>query len=642
MQYFLNGFTPGDPRISPATPARPATIAKDGVEEVDVLIVGCGPAGLTLAAQLAAFPEIKTKIVERGPGPIDKGRADGLNVRSMEMFQAFGIAVKAKEEAYWANETAFWIPDPNNPDHIMSNGSAEDVADDLSEMPHTLMSQARVHALFLEAMRNAPTRLEPDYSLELRDLDIGTGTDDHPVEVSLERLNSERQGETVKVRAKYVVGCDGARSAVRTAIGGELKGISAHQAYGVMDVLATTDFPDIRMKCMIQSARHGSIAVLPREGGYMFRLYVELEKLKPNERAADRNVTLDQIVDKANRILHPYTLDVKEAVWWSVYEVGHRMTDKFDDVPEGESASRTPRVFVAGDACHTHSPRGGQGMNVSMGDTFNLGWKLVQVLKGLSDPTLLHSYSAERWNEAKRLVDTNRDWTRATAEADKAPKPDTSGTPVFQQQFDARREFTAGLAVCYEPSTLIGETTYQSLATGQEVGKRFHSAPVVRLADAKPMQLGHAATADARWRLYAFAGRDDRGQPGAGIHALCDHLETNPDSPIVKYERPGEDIDAIIDVRAIFQQGFRELSHGDMPSLLKPAKGKYGLQDYEKVFCADQKSGQDIFTMRGIDRDQGCIIVVRPDQYIAQVLPLDGFVELSTFFDGFLLPASED
>ncbi|HBZ43620.1 MAG TPA: 3-hydroxybenzoate 4-monooxygenase, partial [Maritimibacter sp.] len=88
MQYFLNGFTPGDPRISPAAPTRPATIAKDGVEEVDVLIVGCGPAGLTLAAQLAAFPEIKTKIVERGPGPIDKGRADGLNVRSMEMFQA--------------------------------------------------------------------------------------------------------------------------------------------------------------------------------------------------------------------------------------------------------------------------------------------------------------------------------------------------------------------------------------------------------------------------------------------------------------------------------------------------------------------------------------------------------------------------
>jgi len=641
MQYFLNGFRPGDPRVSEAVRTPSEVFSERGSADVDVLIVGCGPAGLTLAAQLSAFPEIKTMIIERGPGPIEKGRADGLNVRSMEMFQAFGIAEKAKEEAYWANETAFWIPDPDNPGHIIRNGSVADVEDDLSEMPHTLMSQARVHQLYLDVMRNSATRLEPHYALELRDLTIDTGTDDHPVEVTLERSDPERKGELITVRANYVVGCDGARSAVRGAIGGELRGISANQAWGVMDVLATTGFPDIRMKCMIQSTSNGNIAVLPREGGYMFRLYVELEKLKPNERAMDRNVTLDQIVETANRILHPYSIDVKEAVWWSVYEVGHRMTDKFDDVPEGEAATRNPRVFVAGDACHTHSPRGGQGMNVSMGDTFNLGWKLVHVLKGLSDPALLHSYSAERWNEAKRLVDTNRDWTRATAEVEKAPQPDTSGTPVFQQQFDARRIFTAGLAVCYEPSALIGEATYQNLATGQEIGKRFHSAPVVRLADAKPMQLGHVAKADARWRLYAFAGRNDGGQPGSAIHALCEFLETSPDSPVVKYTRTGEDIDSIIDVRAVFQQGFRELSHGDMPSLLKPAKGKYGLHDYEKVFCADHKTGQDIFAMRGIDRDQGCVIVVRPDQYIAQVLPLDGFAELRSFFDGFLLPASE-
>lgn len=640
MQYFLNGFRPGDPRISRAASTHSSAITEDGTAEVDVLIVGCGPAGLTLAAQLSAFPEIKTMIVERGPGPIEKGRADGLNVRSMEMFQAFGIAEKAKEEAYWANETAFWIPDPENPGHIIRNGSAEDVADDLSEMPHTLMSQARVHELYLEVMRNSATRLEPDYALELRDLTIDSSTDDHPVEVILERTDPERQGQTVTVRANYVVGCDGARSAVRTAIGGELKGISANQAWGVMDVLATTDFPDIRMKCMIQSTSSGNIAVLPREGGYMFRLYVELEKLKPNERAADRDVTLEQIVETANRILHPYSLDVKEAVWWSVYEVGHRMTDKFDDVPEGDASTRNPRVFVAGDACHTHSPRGGQGMNVSMGDTFNLGWKLVHVLKGLSDPSLLHSYSAERWNEAKRLVDTNRDWTRATAEAEKNPQPEKTGEPVFQQQFNERRSFTAGLAVCYTPSALIGDAKYQGLATGQEIGKRFHSAPVIRLADAKPMQLGHVAKADARWRLYAFAGQNDTGHPGSGIHGLCEFLETSPDSPIVKYTRSEEDIDSIIDVRAVFQQGFRELAHGDMPSLLKPAKGKYGLHDYEKVFCADLKSGRDIFSMRGIDREKGCIVVVRPDQYIAQVLPLDAFGELAAFFDGFLLPAS--
>jgi phenol 2-monooxygenase len=73
-----------------------------------------------------------------------------------------------------------------------------------------------------------------------------------------------------------------------------------------------------------------------------------------------------------------------------------------------------------------------------------------------------------------------------------------------------------------------------------------------------------------------------------------------------------------------------------MPSLLKPETGKLGLQDFEKVFCVDHKGVGDIFDMRGIDRDKGCMVVVRPDQYVAHVLPLDGFAELSAYFAGIL------
>ena len=102
------------------------------------------------------------------------------------------------------------------------------------------------------------------------------------------------------------------------------------------------------------------------------------------------------IIAKAQRIFRPFELDVKEVVWWSIYEIGHRLTDKFDDVRPGEVATRAPRVMLAGDACHTHSPKAGQGMNVSMGDTFNLGWKLISVLTGRADASLLHSYSGER------------------------------------------------------------------------------------------------------------------------------------------------------------------------------------------------------------------------------------------------------
>lgn len=640
MQYYENGFRPGDPKIHPAAPGR-----ENGCgplpEEVDVLIVGCGPAGLILAAQLSAFPEISTRIVEQKPGPIEKGQADGVNVRSMEMFQAFGFAKKVKEEAYWVNETTFWAPDPDNPAHIKRVGRTQDVEDDQSEMPHTLMNQARIHELYLDVMRNSPSRLEPDYSLAIQDLVVDTTTDDHPVTVVLERTDPDRQGQTVTVRANYVVGCDGARSRVRGSIGGELQGDAAHQAWGVMDILATTDFPDIRMKCLIQSSGEGNILVLPREGGYLFRLYVELDKLNPDERVANRNLTIDHMIAAANRILHPYSIDVKEAVWWSIYEIGHRLTNKFDDVPEGETATRAPRVFTAGDACHTHSPKAGQGMNVSMGDTFNLGWKLVQVLRGQSSADLLHSYSKERWAAAKQLVQTDHQWARImSAPPGESELDNNSGLPRFAVQFKKNLEFTGGLSVCYEPSDIVGSTTHQALASGQPIGKRFHSAPVVRLADAMPMQLGETIEADCRWRVFAFAGSADSGQSDGAIARLCKWLETDSQSPVNVHTANGQPIDSVIDVRAVFQQGFRDIEHAQMPTLLRPVKGQYGLTDYEKVFCADLKSGRDIFEMRGINRQSGCMIVVRPDQYSANILPLDAYDDLATFFAGFLLPAN--
>ncbi len=638
MQFYRDGFRGGNPDVRTAAPNRRDRSPNAPLpDKVDVLIVGTGPAGLCLAAQLAQFPEIDTMIVEASPGNIVRGKADGINTRTMEMFQAFGFAEKVKRETYWVNQTNFWMPDPDNPQAIKRIGRVQDVADDSSEMPHILINQARMHELFLEVMRNAPARLAPDYNLAFKDLTIDPDTDDQPVTVTLEDTGVN-WGEATTIRANYVVGCDGARSRVRKAIGGELHGDAAHQAWGVMDILANTDFPDVRQKCLITSASEGNVLILPREGGYLFRMYVELDKLRDDERVAERNLTQADMIAAANRIMRPYTIDVKEVVWWSIYEIGHRMTDRFDDVPEG--ADRNPRVFTAGDACHTHSPKAGQGMNVSMQDTFNLGWKLAHVFQGRADASLLRSYSAERWVEAKRLVDTDHEWARIMSAAPGTSDLDRGEEPRFMRAFKENLEFTGGLAVQYNPSALIAAPSHQALASGQEIGRRFHSAPVVRLSDAKQMQLGHVAEADGRWRIYAFAGATDSSDPGSAIHRLADWLENDPASPVVRHTGKNEDIDAVIDLRAVFQQTFDRLDYETMPSLLKPCTGKLGLMDFEKVFCVDHKGVRDIFDMRGIDRDRGCMIVVRPDQYIANVLPLDGYRELADFFAGFLLPAA--
>ena len=639
MQFHLNGFRTGNPEVTePAGQrvANPGTIS----EEVDVLIVGCGPAGLTLAAQLAAFPEIKTTIIEQKSGPLLLGQADGIACRTIEMFEAFDFSGRVLKESYWVNETSFWKPDDSQRDRIVRSGRIQDVEDGLSEFPHVILNQARVHDFYLDVMRNAPTRLEPFYARKLLDLDIAKNRSTaHPVTVRLERLDPEYAGQVETVRARYVVGCDGARSTVRKSLGRAPRGDSANLAWGVMDVLAVTDFPDIRLKAAIHSANEGSMLVIPREGGYLVRLYIELDKLNENERVTERNITIERLIAAAQRILHPYTLEVKEVAWWSFYEIGQRLCDKFDDVLEAEVDTRLPCVFIAGDACHTHSPKAGQGMNVSMQDGFNLGWKLALVLLGRCTPQLLHTYSAERRAIAKGLIDFDRAFAKMFSAPPKDPdNPDGDGVDPseFQQYFVQHGRFTAGTATRYKPSIISAEPTWQNLAQGLVIGMRFHSAPVIRLADAKPVHLGHTVKADGRWRLFLFAGREDTGAAGSGVAALCGFLANDPQSPVRKYTPAGADIDSVIDVRATFQQGHRELAIDAMPAFLLPRKGRYGLRDYERIFCPDLKSGNDIFEMRGIDRQQGCIAVVRPDQYIAHALPLDAHDKLAAFFDGFM------
>jgi len=642
MQFHLNGFRAGDPDVAePSEEAKAASASDSMPEEVDVLIVGCGPAGLTLATQLAAFPDIKTRILERKPGPLQLGQADGVACRTVEMFEAFGFAERVLREAYWVNDTTFWKPDDAHKERIVRSGKVQDVEDGLSEFPHVILNQARVHEFYLNTMRNGANRLTPDYSRRLTGLEIDIaaaskgGAHGHPVTVTLERIDAAHAGQTETVKARYVVGCDGARSTVRAALGRALHGDSANHAWGVMDVLAVTDFPDIRMKSLIQSDRQGNIIIIPREGGYLVRIYVEMEQLAENERVAGRNITLDRLVAATQRILHPYSFEVKEAAWWSVYEIGQRLCDKFDDVPEVEAAKRTPRVFIAGDACHTHSPKAGQGMNVSMQDAFNLGWKLAAVLRGQCAPDLLHSYSSERQAIAKELIDFDREWAGMLTTAENGEGADPA---ELQKYFVRFGHYTAGTATHYKPSRISAEPAHQHLASGLPIGKRFHSAPVIRLADAKPVQLGHTVKADGRWRIFAFADREDPAAPSSRVRALCDFLGEAPQSPVRRYLPNNADIDSVIDVRAVFQQDHRELRLEAMPGFLLPAKGRYGLRDYGKMFCADLKRGTDIFAMRGIDREHGCMVVVRPDQYVAHVLPLDAYADLAGFFAGFMLP----
>jgi len=641
MQYHLNGFKPGNYQIpdSVREPAPTAPIV-DLPKTVDVLIVGCGPAGLAMARQLSEFTDITTCIVDLESGPLVFGRADGISCRTMEIMEAFNSSEFVVKEAYRLNQNTFWEPDASKPENIKRTHKIADARIGLSEFAHGIVNQARLHEILLEGMKNSVTHLVPHYSRRLFELDVDPElTQDlnaHPITATFERTDNSESPHLEKIQAKYIVGTDGARSAVRRNLSIKLQGDSANKAWGVMDLLLVTDYPDIRVKSFIQSKEHGAVMTIPREGGYLVRFYIELGLLDEGQRAADLNLKAEDVIAKANQIMHPYTLDVKEVAWWSIYEVGQRIAERFDDTPVGNPDNLIPRAFVAGDACHTHSPKGGWGLNTSLPDTFNLGWKIASVLQGKCKPKLLQTYSSERRKVAHQLIEADRELSKLVAthptSTNDESKVKTNTADI--EKFMARQNgFVAGTAIEYYPSYISTGAENQKLATGFKIGQRFHSAQAIRLADGDRQHLGHLNKADGRWRIFVFGNRQNPSETSSNSNKLVQFLANDDNSPVQKYTREGTDIDSVFDVYAVFQQ--QDLSIEDMPDFLWPAKGKYGLRDYEKVFHAEV--GNDVFELRNIDRASGCMVVVRPDQHIANILPLTAHTELTAFFDEFMI-----
>lgn len=566
MLFHHHGYVSENPRTMPAAPEA-ADRPDELPDKMDVLIVGGGPAGMVLAAQLSMFPSISTRLIERRPGRLVLGHADGIQARSVETFEAFGFAPQITQEAYEITQMNVWNPDPENPDHIRRSDITFDDDIGISEFPHLIVNQARVLDYFREFAENSPSRFNVDWGWEMLDLEV-EDEGEYPVRVTVKGTADWNKDEERVVHAKYVLGADGAHSRVRKAIGRELVGAQSNHAWAVMDVLLNTDFPDMRTKNTIHS-KHGSILLIPREGGFLVRLYVDLGEVPEDDAGKIRETTVEEAIDIANKILSPYHVEVENVAWSSVYEVGHRVTDKFDDVVEGSDAM--PRVFIAGDACHTHSAKAGQGMNVSMQDTFNLGWKLGYVLTGRSPEELLNTYSEERQEIAQNLIDFDREWSTMMA----TDPSEFESEDALAEFYVSTQEFPMGFMTEYDESVLVLGDDYQELAAGYPIGKRFKSAEAVRVNDGNIIHIGHKHRADGRFRIYAFADPADPADKDSVTAKWADWLANSPDSPVVKYTREDEDVDALFDVKVVYQQNYQGINVYEVPAIFRPKVGPY-------------------------------------------------------------------
>ncbi|KAF2734495.1 hypothetical protein EJ04DRAFT_576888 [Polyplosphaeria fusca] len=583
----------------------------------EVLIVGSGSAGILAATYLTRY-NIPFAILERRHGPLEIGQADGVQCRTVEIYESFGVSEELLREAYHVLEVAFWGTGGEE-GGVRRESRAADTMKGLSHMPHVILNQARMNGLMLGVMESGRREGQGiEYSVAVKDVSVDDDKAGDPDAYAV-KVVAEREGAEEVWEAKYVLGCDGAHSVVRKSLGYTMIGDTTDTVWGVMDIFPRTTFPDIRRKCTIHSSS-GNLLIIPREGGSMVRFYLQLP---PGSQPKD--VKLADLHASARAIFKPYIMDVTDTdtFWWSAYSIGQRLADHFH---------AKHRVFLTGDACHTHSPKAGQGMNVSLQDGYNIGWKLGMVLSGQAAPSLLETYVAERSKTASDLIEFDREFARMFS-----VKEEEEDRGRFSSYFVKSGRYTAGLTARYEDSDITDLRGSQGdKASGVTVGMRFPSAQVVRFCDCKAVQLLRVLQSDGRWRVVVFGGDLARAGSMERLEKLAGSLE----AMTKKYTPADSDIDSLIEPILVLSGGFAETEQEQIPQYFWPVTGKYKMRDLHKVYVDDEhyNSGHGhAYERYGVDANSGAVVIVRPDQYVAKVTSIEDGAGIETFFAKFLI-----
>lgn len=455
-------------------------------------------------------------------------------------------------------------------------------------------------------------------------------------------------GTSEKIKAKYMIGCDGAHSWTRKQLGYKLEGEQTDFIWGVLDIVPVTDFPDIRMRCAIHSANSGSVMVIPRENK-LVRLYIQItttEKGAVIERSA---INPKMILEAAQKTMAPYKLNYEYCDWWTAYQIGQRV---------GSNFSKNERIFLAGDAVHTHSPKAGQGMNVSMQDTYNLGWKIAAVLNGTADRSILKTYQSERRRIAQDLIAFDHKFSRLFSGRPAKDVMDEEGISMdeFKDAFEKGNLFASGVAVNYGSSIIIakhGDAAEQGdgtdvghntnvrvmskelLASNIKIGMRMPSFKVLNQSDARPWHFQERLKSDGRWRIVIFAGDISDENQMSRIKLLGQELQTL----VARFTPESKAIDSTIEVLMVHSAPRVKVELLDLPDIFHPWSKRDGY-DYWKVYVDDisyHEGHGKAYEGYGVDKLRGCAVVLRPDQYVSWVGELEDIGEMDKFFGAFML-----
>lgn len=664
----------------------PGTIIPES--NCDVLIVGAGPAGMMMAAWMARCG-INARIIDKRGTKVFNGQADGLQCRSLEIFDSFGFADRAWKESNHVLEMYMWNPGPDGV--IRRSDRIPDTPPGISRFTQIVLHQGRIERFFLDHLKEY-SKIEVERGVLPESLEIDTSKVEdnsaYPITVKLRHLTDKeatpeqskmskvgdglfrsnlaaddvddlirkskgKEGTAEIVRTKYMVGCDGAHSWTRKQLGYEMQGEATDYIWGVLDIIPITDFPDIRMRCAIHSAESGSMMVIPRENK-LVRLYIQLTEIIPDATGrADRSkITPETILKAAQRIISPYKLSYEYCDWWTAYQIGQRVGTQFDAYT---------RVFLAGDAVHTHSPKAGQGMNVSMQDAYNLGWKIGLVVKGVAQRSILKTYQSERRRVAQDLIEFDHRFSRLFSGKPAKDLMDESGVSMteFKDAFLKGNLFASGLSVDYSASMLVakgrssadqGDSMIgkqvigkQELAANIKLGMRMPSFKVLNQSDARPWHLQELLKSDSRFRIILFAGNVTSAVQKTRIEKFCAKLDA-PGSFLRRFTPASRPIDSVIEILTLHSAKRWDVEMlRDFPNLLHPFDKRVGW-DYNKIYVDDESYHEGngrAYENYGVDKEKGCVVVLRPDQHVGYIGEIEDVEDLGTYFDGVMVKANK-
>lgn len=436
-----------------------------------------------------------------------------------------------------------------------------------------------------------------------------------------------------------------------------------------------------QMKCTIHS-EHGSIMVIPRENN-MVRLYIQIASSTDPDWNPRKTATAEEVQESAKKILKPYTIEWERVEWYSVYPIGQGISDKY---------TLDHRVFLGGDACHTHSvsfppfpfphsflryhsfrqrsqdghlhpiqPKAGQGMNTAFLDAQNLAWKLHLVEAGLAKRSLLTTYEPERKQVAENLLSFDNKYAKLFSERPpaatevRAASSHTNGHAEdneFIKTFKESCEFTSGYGVAYGPNALNWSPSHPAQSnlihpkgTKLRTGRMMANADVTRVVDANIVHLEQEVPWNGSFRIYIFAGKpqvtsralkDIAFQLGSKKSFFGSHLR--PDIDTVSHHERYNPHSIFFTICTIFAAARNEIEVSrDLPGLL----GRYR----DLVYADDRwdrrvpNAAAAAHAKNGVDEEKGGVVVVRPDGYVGIVTKLvegSGTIDaLNAYFDAF-------